>query len=188
MKYISKGIVVNGSTEQILHVTRCGVDFQLTGEQAALWLNGRFAFAQCKMENPRLRVALEQLRRQELVELAKADEAGEYRALTQCVLIPAKVSGFRAPLRTQEKWVLQWLCEAGMHLTMAELVFLKEHGMEPESQWLGEENRQKLTEAIYTGETIFDNILEAKMEHAGCRDMVVRDVLSLLKKKRILLL
>ena len=35
MKYISKGIVVNGSTEQILHVTRCGVDFQLTGEQAA---------------------------------------------------------------------------------------------------------------------------------------------------------
>ena len=66
MKYISKGIVVNGSTEQILHVTRCGVDFQLTGEQAALWLNGRFAFAQCKMENPRLRVALEQLRRQEL--------------------------------------------------------------------------------------------------------------------------
>ena len=75
MKYISKGIVVNGSTEQILHVTRCGVDFQLTGEQAALWLNGRFAFAQCKMENPRLRVALEQLRRQELVELAKADEA-----------------------------------------------------------------------------------------------------------------
>ena len=97
--------------------------------------------------------------------------------LTQCVLIPAKVSGFRAPLRTQEKWVLQWLCEAGMHLTMAELVFLREHGMEPEAQWIGEENRQKLTEAIYTGETIFDNILEAQMEHAGFRDMVVRDVL-----------
>ena len=75
-----------------------------------------------------------------------------------------------------------------MHLTMAELVFLREHGMELEAQWIGEENRQKLTEAIYTGETIFDNILEAQMEHAGCRDMVVRDVLSLLKKKRILLL
>ena len=49
MKYISKGIVVNGSTEQILHVTRCGVDFQLTGEQAALCLcpvqNGKPAFA-----------------------------------------------------------------------------------------------------------------------------------------------
>ena len=65
MKYISKGIVVNGSTEQILHVTRCGVDFQLTGEQAALWLNGRFAFAQCKMENTRLSVDQGKLRRKE---------------------------------------------------------------------------------------------------------------------------
>ena len=41
MKYISKGIVVEGSTEHILRLTRCGYDFQLTGEQAVLWLNGR---------------------------------------------------------------------------------------------------------------------------------------------------
>ena len=52
MKYISKGIVVNGSTEQILHVTRCGVDFQLTGEQAALWLRSWLNLRkQMKQEN-----------------------------------------------------------------------------------------------------------------------------------------
>lgn len=45
MKYISKGMVIRASTEDLLFVTRCGVDFQLTGEQAALWLNGRFGFA-----------------------------------------------------------------------------------------------------------------------------------------------
>ena len=35
MKYISKGMVIRASTEDLLFVTRCGVDFQLTGEQAA---------------------------------------------------------------------------------------------------------------------------------------------------------
>ena len=45
MKYISKGMVIRASTEDLLFVTRCGADFQLTGEQAALWLNGRFGFA-----------------------------------------------------------------------------------------------------------------------------------------------
>ena len=52
MKYISKGIVVEGSTEHILRLTRCGYDFQLTGEQAVLWLNGRFGFAEVEDGNP----------------------------------------------------------------------------------------------------------------------------------------
>lgn len=51
MKYISKGMVSKASTEDILHVTRCGVDFQLTGLQADLWLNGRFGFSEVKEGN-----------------------------------------------------------------------------------------------------------------------------------------
>ena len=53
---------------------------------------------------------------------------------------------------------------------------------------LGEENSQALTETIYTQENIQDNILEAQMEHAFCRDRVVKAVLGLLKKRRVLVL
>ena len=188
MKYISKGIVIEGSTEHILRLTRCGYDFQLTGEQAALWLNGRFGFAELEDENPILNKAIAQFQRQELVEIAEDEACGEYWALTRCVIVPAKPKGICAPLSQREKQLLKWICEAGLRLSMAELVFLVEHGMLPESRWLGVENRQELTEAIYTQETIFDNILEAQMERAGKRDEVVGSVLALLKKKRILLL
>ena len=33
MKYISKGMVIRASTEDLLFVTRCGVDFQLPGNR-----------------------------------------------------------------------------------------------------------------------------------------------------------
>ena len=39
MKYISKGLVVEGSTEHILKIQRGGYEFQLTGDRARLWLN-----------------------------------------------------------------------------------------------------------------------------------------------------
>ena len=44
--YISKGTVISPSTEGLLFVVRGGVKFQLTGQEAALWLNGRFQFAE----------------------------------------------------------------------------------------------------------------------------------------------
>ena len=75
-----------------------------------------------------------------------------------------------------------------LRLTTAELVFLTEHHVAPQINLLGDRNRQNLTETIYTQETIFDNILEAQMEHAAVRDEVVSALLRLLKKKRILLL
>ena len=167
MKYISKGMVIRASTEDLLFVTRCGVDFQLTGEQAALWLNGRFGFAKNR-ENVLEVKALQQLKRQGLVEITEGDEpVFEYRALTQCVLTPAKPQGVRAILSARQKELLLWLTEAGLRLTTAELVFLTEHHVAPQINLLGDRNRQNLTETIYTQETIFDNILEAQMEHAA---------------------
>ena len=73
-----------------------------------------------------------------------------YRALTQCVLVPAKAGRLRAPLNPLESQTLQWLREAGLRLTMAELVCLRERDIRPEPGLLGEENRQALTETIYT--------------------------------------
>ena len=83
---------------------------------------------------------------------------------------------------------MKWIREAGLRLTMAELVFLLEHAIAPLPPLLGPDNRQSLTERIYTQENIFDNILETQMEHAAARDEVVDALLRLLEKRRILLL
>ena len=109
----------------------------------------------------------------------KEDGYDGYRALTQCVLTPAKPQGVRAILSARQKELLLWLTEAGLRLTTAELVFLTEHHVAPQINLLGDRNRQNLTETIYTQETIFDNILEAQMEHAAVRDEVVSALLRL---------
>ena len=188
MKYISKGIVIKDSTEDLLFVTHNGIDFQLTGEQAALWLNGRFGFAKTR-KTVLEEKALRQLVRQGLVEIAEGDgSVFEYRALTQCILVPAKSRSSCTMLSAMQKELLSWMSKAGLRLTVAELVFLAEHGIAPAEHLLGAGNRQALTETIYTQDTIFDNILEAQMEHAAMRDEVVSALLKLLKKKKILLL
>ena len=48
---------------------------------------------------------------------------------------------------------------------------------------LYEKNRQSLTERIYTSGTIYDRILECRMEHAACSDRIVNLLLGLVKKK-----
>lgn len=188
MKYIAKGMVVKASTTDLLYVMHGGFEFQLTGIRADLWLNSRFGFSQLK-ENVLTQQALQQLKRQELVEVAKGDGAlGEYRALTQCIPVPAAAKGILPRLNSDEKEMLHWLTDAGLRLTVAELVCLKEHSIQPTPTLFGIENRQALTETIYTQNNIFDNLLEAQMEHAQTRDAVTRVLLSLLKKKRVILL
>ena len=88
----------------------------------------------------------------------------------------------------KEKWMLQWLRNAGIRLSTAELVYLREHEILPEEKYFYQENRQVLIEKIYTKDTIADNLLEQQMENAGCRDEVVRTLMKLLAKKKILLL
>lgn len=188
MKYISKGIVVNESTEQRLSILRCGYEFLLTGTQAALWQNGQFAFSDIQDGSIIQKRALEQLRRQELVEIAENNNAGFYRALTRCVIAPVSRPKLLGWMSRDEGVLYKWLCQAGIHLTLAELVFLTENKVLPADKWMGEDKRQELTDLIYDKNNIFDNMLETQMEHADCRDDVVHHVLSLLKKKRIVLL
>ena len=186
MKYISKGYVVEGSTEHIMRVSHFGREFQLTGVKAALWLNGHGRFDAIDETNNIHRRELEHLRRMGLIEPVEADAAGEYRALTRCIIVPTVKE--RVFLSRDEKFMLAWLRGAGLHLTMAELVFLCEHGVEPSPELLGEGNAQALTERIYTPETIQDNALEKLMERAGGRDEAVKVVMSLLRKKLAVLL
>ena len=84
MKYISLGAVMEPSTEHIVKVSHCGIDYTLTQELASLWLDGRFGFAEA--ESPIEMRALNQLYRMGLVVTADESDAGEYRALTHCTM------------------------------------------------------------------------------------------------------
>ncbi|MBQ7898399.1 MAG: hypothetical protein IJ307_00935 [Bacteroidales bacterium] len=186
MKYISLGAVLESSTEHIVKVSHCGIDYTLTQELASLWLDGRFRFAEAG--NPIEMKALNQLYRMGLVMTADDSEAGEYRALTRCRMVPVKRKNPHLGLRGDEKTVMLWLREAGLVLTMAELTYLMDRKVRPELGLLGQENKQALVERIYTKDTIFDNVLENQMEHVPSREKTVKLVLGLLKKKHIVML
>ena len=186
MKYISLGAVLEPSTEHIVKVSHCGIDYTLTQELASLWLDGRFGFA--KAENNIEMKALDQLFRMGLVMTANESDAGEYRALTQCRMVPVKRKNPYMGLTGQEKTIMTWLREAGLVLTISELVFLMDRNIVPTRELLGSEHAQKLVETIYTKENIFDNLLDNQMEHAQARDKTVKLIMKLLKKRKLVLL
>ncbi len=58
--------------------------------------------------------------------------AGEYRALTQCVLISTKSGKLLTPSeQAGSPDIFNGCGKAGLRLTMAELVSLEEHGVKP---------------------------------------------------------
>lgn len=186
MKYISIGAVLRPSTEAIVYVTHYKQEFQLTGLQADLWLNGRNGFSDVgTAEGIR---TLEHLKRMGLVVIADNEPQPEFAALTQCVIVGVKRTRPYWQLKAKEKSMLKWILEAGLHLTAAELVWLFAHNIMPENKYLGVENRQTLVELIYTSENIQDNLLENEMCHDPCCTEATRIILSLLKKERILLI
>lgn len=187
MIYLSKGIAREDSTEERVGVIRGGQLLLLTGVEAALWLNGRFSFSMT--HSPAEERSLRHLIRMGLAEAEeKDDSASKYWVLSRCVCCPAKTKKVKIPLSRKEKQVFVWLQKAGLRLSTAELVYLQEHQIQPEEKLLYEENRQSLVEAIYTQDTIADNILENQMESASCKNEVVGILLQLLEKKRILIL
>ena len=179
MIYLSKGIVQKGSTEQLLFVLYGGQKFELTGNAATAWLNGRFSFAEALGRNEPPVAYLQKLG---LVETeTDNDELSRYRIASRCTTESVV-------LRAMDKEILQWLKNAGVRLTVAELVYLIENGIKPTQDLLHTDNRQRLIERIYTVDTIADNLLETQMEAAECRDAVVQSLLRLLKKKLVLVL
>lgn len=185
MIYLSKGIVQKGSTEQLLFVLYGGQKFELTGNTAAAWLNGRFNFAEALGRNETPVIYLQKLG---LVETeADNDELPRYRIASRCLFCPA-VTTATSVLRAMDKEILQWLKNAGVRLTVAELVYLIENGIKPTQDLLYTDNRQILIERIYTVDTIADNLLDNQMETAKCRDAVVQSLMRLLKKKLVLVL
>lgn len=186
MKYISIGAVMTEGTEHRLTVCRGMNKFTLTGDHATIWLNGRSGFANTK--KPAENTALEYLIKIGLTIKSSDYAIAEYWTLTQCTIVPADRKYPFFGLSGTEKTVLQWLREAGLVLSMAELVYLIDRNVPLEAKYFGSDNAQNLVEQIYTRDTIFDNILENQMERVAMRENTVNAVLSLLWKKRIVLL
>lgn len=187
MLYISKGIVCPESLTGTLFLERGNQKFQLQGREAAVWLNGRFGFDMTESEIEEQAVRC--LVGKGLVEMER--EIGsvyKYRILTRCVFCPVKQDHRRSSrLGDLERQLDTWMRKAGLHLSVAELVFLQEHRIKADSGMFGIRNHQKLIETIYTKDNIQDNLLEHQMEQAECRDEVVEALMRLLKKKKILI-
>lgn len=185
MTYLSKGRgKLNFKRE--LSVTRCGKTVKLSGLRAELWQRGRCSFAAVK--TPAEELALHDLSQLGLVEIEQeATPSAQYRVMTYCVPCPVRALPLFW-LSSDEKIVLRWLTKAGLRMTIAELIYLKEHNILPTRDLLRPRNRQALVEKIYTPMNISDDLLEQQMEKAKCRDQVVAILLSLLKKKRIALI
>lgn len=187
MYYLSKGRAVKGSTETILKVARGKNIFQLHGIEAGLWLDGRYGI---RTENDPVGItAVRRLERMGIVSSSeRGDAVGQYEMLAGCIFCPVAVKGIRRPLRERDKRVCTWLRSAGLHLSLAELVYLEEHSIQPVSELLGEDNRQALTERIYDDRTIQDGVLEREMAASPVRDAVVLSILHLIKTKRVIIL
>jgi hypothetical protein len=185
MIYISKGAVHKASDENNVNVSRCGGEYSLRDQQARLWLAGRFRVA-CA-ENDKQRSELIKLESMGLVESAEADAAAHYRLLTNCVICPVNTAASGFTLGKNERITWSWIKNAGFKLTISELVYLADQNIIPVPAFFGKDNWHTLIHAIYTRETIFDRILEAKMEESSAKNRTVNAVLGLLRKKKIIL-
>lgn len=186
MIYLSKGAVLKECSTNDLYVTLCGIDYALTGLGAKLWLTGRFQPNETDDERELRHLA----KLQELGLVESSEERGakaRYILLTRCIICPTKSKRMRQPLTLVEAKLWKWISEAGLRLTIGELVKLFEFGINPTSNYLGAPNAQTLTLELYQDDLLFDTTLELKMENASSRDAVVNAVIGLLRKKRILL-
>lgn len=186
MIYLSKGVSCRDSSGSDA-VSYAGKIVKLNREQKILWENGRYGFAETA--DPEEKTTVATLIRLGLAECeVKSDAVSQYRLLTRCFICPAKKDYNLHRLRDDEREIYTWLSLAGIRLTVAELIYLTEHGIKPTEDLLYAKNRQALVERIYTRETIADRILECQMEDARCRDSIVNCLANMLRKNYLIVL
>lgn len=186
MMYLSKGILCKRRDQKTIWVRRLGQPMQLSGAEAATWLNGRLGFAIAA--TPAEENVVQSLRKKWLIEYEPShDTSAQYWILTRCVLLPIQRVLIRfPPLNRTEKIILTWLKKAGMHLGVSELVYLFENGIRPSPELLFERNRLALCRKIYPCRVSIAHQMESKMQHAMCRYEIVKSIMSLVRRKRII--
>ena len=175
MMYLSKGLPVQkaGGGFRVSHVGRI---FELGYEMAALWSAARQAPQSVPAEKLHYVLRLEQSGL--AVTTKEHGNLANYRLLSSCIICPNQEE--HEVQLGQDGRVLIWIGQAGLRLTASELIRLEEQGTEPVPALLGEDGRQNLTERIYDQDTIFDGVLESKMEGSPARDALLASLLRLL--------
>lgn len=185
MMYLSRGGSVRQKYSGQARVSRCGRSYVLGPVLGDIWERGRLKPQPVSVGQER---AVRRLAEAGLVAITEEEDGlGAYRLVSSCVVCPSYKVHLGLPLHGRGRRLWDWITQAGLRLTVGELIRLEELEVEPTADLLGEEGRQALTETIYTRTTIFDGILETLMEHSTARDTTVATILQLLRCHRLLL-
>lgn len=186
MMYLSRGVWMPAANGCPGCVSHCGTVYVLGITTNRLWQAAQYAPQPVPVGEERM---VQKLADCGLVVTTEEPGApGAYRLLSECILCPAaeEPAEYIFPEQTLRVW--NWLCKAGLRLTIEELICLEEQMVLPDASLLGSDGRQTLTERIYCSGTIPDRTLTALMEQSSARDTVVAAVLELLCKGWVMLL
>lgn len=187
MIYLSKGAACKDPLTKRPAVCYAGKVYPLSAAEKRIWDNGRFGFIETgKRDDMEAVTRLGELGIMEAEQENTADS--RYHLLTRCFFCPAKKAVNLRRMSVDENRLYTWIRYAGLRLTVAELIYLVDHRVEPTEDLLHEQNRQALVEKIYTVDTIADRILEGQMEFARCRDKVIENLIGLLRKRYVIVL
>lgn len=185
MMYLSRGKLQHSQKTGLDYVSRCGTTYALGPELSSLWKQAEDSPQPVPAGRER---AVRRMEESGLVVITmETGPLAAYRLLASCIICPNGRRWSDCLLARSTRRVWRWIHEAGLRLTVSELIRLEEQKLRPEPALLGEDGRQRLTEAIYFAETIPDGILETLMEHSPARDAVVDSLLDLLRTRRLLL-
>lgn len=184
MMYLSKGLPVQELDGKEFRVSRGGTIFAMGPKLEALWRAAQRAPQEVPLGTERFVRRLEQSGL--VMTTEEHGKLGNYWLLADCIICPvSENTGSVWPGLDSRIWT--WIEKAGLRLTASELIRLEEQHTQPAPELLGEEGRQKLTERIYTPETISDRVLPILMERSPARDALVDSLLRLLRKDRLFL-
>lgn len=184
MMYLSKGLSVQEPGSEF-RVSHCGKVFVLGPEMAQLWTNARLGPKEVPAGKEHYIQRLEQSGLAAIT--MEQGDLAHYRLLSNCIICPEHGPTAKPVRPGRDGRIWTWIEQAGLRLTASELIRLEEQGTKPVPALLGEERRQELTEQIYSKETIWDGVLESKMEHSPARDAIVMSLLRLLRAGRLFL-
>lgn len=185
MMYLSKGILIENPKSRENCISLHGKLYALGPRLTAMWSRAHKGPKEVPHEEEGAIQRMEQAGL--VVTTEKSGMLAAYELLSQCVLCPDWGVGRRFPLWRRDQRLWKWLSRAGLRLTASELVRLEERRLVPSPSLLGEENRQALTEMIYTADTIHPGALEAAMESSPARDLTAASLMRLLRRRYLFL-
>ena len=186
MLYLSRGVPVCSPHHDEADISLHGRVYALGPVLASLWEDARGGPKEIVSDNERRILRMAQVGLMVVTD-EESERLAAYRLLSQCILCPDRDRRHWLPLIGRDKRLWTWISKAGLRLTTCELIRLEDQRLLPAPAFLGNTNRQALTEAIYTPGRAEDSLLVTAMEHSAVRDATVASLLRLLRTRYLFL-